>query len=291
MPDLARIIYGPGFKALDTSASNAAPLSRLAGGLRLIRHHEPEFDDHVFSTYPKIAGHQLYPRAKKFMAVLSHEGSTQAKAYRVLWTVQQSPDRQRIMQCVFIRKHCMLRSALKVVAPGKKRLVSPFFNYSTADYDFLPDSVFNTNGSEERLLSRFPFLDAEVVSVSVDAVIYSDRTISGPDRYDLLSRYLAVRAAEHNEGYSLAWKLEKMKAALGPGESLDPAKIASILDYDFQYGMASSQSDNPMAIHRFARSQEAALLKGLLQSRGLAALEAHIARRLSYPHEKLTQAA
>lgn len=254
---------------------------QMAGGLRLIAHNEPGFEDHVSSTYPQIANHELYPKARKFMAVLSHEGSRQAKAYHVLWTIQQSPNRQRTMQAVYIQKHCMLRSAVLNVRPGKKRLVSMFFNYSTSDYNFRPDSA------TLRIPLNFPFLDAEVISVSVDAVIYSDRTIAGPDKYDLRTRYQAVRAAEHNEGYSLSWKLDKMKAALGPGESLDPAKIASILDYDIQYGMAR-QGPDPRSILPVARSQEAAIMKGLLTSRGLARLEANIARRLKFPAERLT---
>lgn len=187
---------------------------QMAGGLRLIAHNEPGFEDHVSSTYPQIANHELYPKARKFMAVLSHEGSRQAKAYHVLWTIQQSPNRQRTMQAVYIQKHCMLRSAVLNVRPGKKRLVSMFFNYSTSDYNFRPDSA------TLRIPLNFPFLDAEVISVSVNAVIYSDRTIAGPDKYDLRTRYQAVRAAEHNEGYSLSWKLDKNApyAAGIPGE-------------------------------------------------------------------------
>jgi hypothetical protein len=255
---------------------------RMAGGLRLIAHDEPEFDDHVSSTYPNIANHEIYPRAKRFMAVLGHEGTRQAKAYRILWTIRQSPNRLRTLQAVFIQKHCMLHSAVKIVKPSNKRLISMFFNYSTADYEFQPGSA------NMEMFSRFPFLDSELISVSVDAAIYSDRTIAGADQYDLRSRYLATRAAEHNEGYSLWWKMEKMKAALGPGESIDPAKIASILDYDIQYGNASSRSGDAKAIHRFARSQEAALMKGLLTSGGLAKLGTNVARRLKFPKEVLT---
>lgn len=274
-------------------SSSPSPVSpnltpRMSGGLRLITSDEPEFDYHVSSTYPQVADHRLYPRARNFMAVLSHEGSRQVKAYRVLWTIQQSPNRQRIMQSVFIRKHCMLREAVKVVKPGKKRLMSPFFNYSTSDYNFDPHRVFKPDGPEERILSRFPFLDAQVVSVSIDAVIYSDHTIAGPDKYDLRIRYLATRAAEHNEGSSLSWKLDMIKAALGPGESLDPAKIVSILDYDIQFGMALSAGTDKKSIIRFARSQEAALMKGLLSSRGLDAFEKNVARRMKYPAERLT---
>lgn len=257
------------------------PPHQMAGGLRLIASDEPEFYDHVSSTYPQIANHEHFPKARKFMAVLSHEGSRQAKAYRVLWTIQQSPNRQRTMQAVYIQKHCMLRSGVLNVRPEKKRLVSMFFNYSTSDYNFRPENA------TLRVPPNFPFLDAELISVSIDAVIYTDRTIAGPDKYDLRTRYLATRAAEHNEGYSLSWKLEKMKAALGPNESIDPGKIASILDYDIPYG-ASRPGTDGAAILRLARSQEAAIMKGLLTSRGLDALVKNVARRVKFPADRLT---
>jgi hypothetical protein len=264
-----------------TTEGATSPPRQMAGGLRLIAYDESGFEDHVSSTYPLIANHELYPKARKFMAVLSHEGSRQAKAYRILWTIQQSPNRQRTMQAVYIQKHCMLRSAVLNVRPGKKRLVSMFFNYSTSDYNFRPESA------TLRVPPNFPFLDAELISVSIDAVIYSDRTIAGPDQYDLKTRYFNTRAAEHNEGYSLSWKLEKMKATLGPNETIDPNQIASILDYDVQYGTSRPGTD-AAAMLRLARSQEAAIMKGLLTSRGLEALEKNVARRVKFPADRLT---
>jgi hypothetical protein len=247
----------------------------MAGGLRLINSDDQEFEDHVSSAYPLIANSEFYPRARKFIAVLRHDGTVDAKAYRVLWTIQQSPSRQRTMMAQYIRKHCMLRSGVLNVKPGSRRLISPFFNYSASDYNFRPENA------TLRIPPRFPFLDAEVVSLSVDAVIYSDGTMAGPDKYDLRSRYLATRAAEHDEGYSLSWKMDKMKATLGPGVTLDPDAIAGILDGDYQYGLAAQGSD-PKAIYAFARSQEAALMKGILTSRGLSALVANVAHRLKF---------
>jgi hypothetical protein len=270
------------FEALSAPPRDPSnPSTQMAGGLRLITPDDQEFEDHVSGTYPLIANSELYPQARKFMAVLHHSGARQAKAYRVLWTIQQSPNRQRTMMAQYIRKHCMLRSAVLNVKPGSRRLISPFFNYSTYDYNAQPGRA------TLRVPPHFPFLDAEVVSVSVDAVIYSDGTVAGPDQYDLRSRYLAIRAAEHDEGYSLSWKMDKMKAALGPGESLDPAAIVGILDGDFQYGLAAQGAD-PKAMYTLARSQEAALMKGILTSRGLGALEANLAHRLKfYRTEKL----
>ena len=40
------------------------------------------------------------------MAVLRHDGSADAKAYRVLWTIQESPTQQRFLTALYIRKHC-----------------------------------------------------------------------------------------------------------------------------------------------------------------------------------------
>ena len=286
MPNLTRILLGSGFYPANAPASAASAHARMAGGLRLIRHDEPEFDYHVSETYPKMPDHPLYSRARKFMAVLHHEGDKHAKAYRVLWTIQQPGGNQRTLQKAYALKHCTTRDNVKTIAPGKKRLISPFFNYSTADYNFRADRVFAPGSMEEGILSRFPYLDAELVSVSVDAAIYDGGTIAGTDQFDLRNQYLAIRAAEHDEGVSVWRKLEKMKAALGQGKNIDRSQVATFLDAHIQYRYPA-QDNSANALYAHARGVEASLLKGLLQTRGIDEFEADVRRRLRYLRDNL----
>lgn len=158
------------------------------GGVRLIAHNEPEFDNRIAEHYPLIANAERYQRASKFLAILQHDGAATAKAYCVPWNLQQSAGRQRTMRALYVHKHAMARNAERVIEPGTERLISPFFNLSRSDYRF------HSENATLRIPSHFPFLDAEVLSVSLDAVIHSTDPASawifGPDVYDLRSKYM-----------------------------------------------------------------------------------------------------
>jgi len=272
----------------DVLASSPAGTSNLPkavkGGVRLIAHDDDEFEPHVSSVYPQIANAELYPQAKKFMAVLRHDGTSLAKSYSVLWVLQQGPGRQRTMRAMYIHKHAMLKVGVRKLQPGSARLVSPFFNYSESDYSAHPATASLT------IPRNFPFLDAELVSVSIDAVIYADGTVAGPDAHDLRSEHLATRYAEHDGGLSVLAHLRKFeKAATDPLQAMAtvPAQIDDLLKKQIEIG-APRQGLKLGDRYLRARAQESAIMQGVLSSGGLVALKQDAARRIRFSKDQLT---
>jgi hypothetical protein len=257
----------------------------VAGGVRLIAHDDPEFEAHVSGNYPRIANSELYPKAKKFMAVLRHDGTVTAKAYCVLWTIQQSPNRQRTMRAMYIHKHSMPKAGERKIEPGTARLISPFFNHSAADFKAHPESA------ELRIPGHFPFLDAEVLSISIDAVIYgsdpANATIAGPDAYDLRSQYLATRYAEHDEAVSVRRNLYRLSQTDDPLQAAAlPAQIDEVLKKHIEIG-APRQGLKLEDRYIRARAQEAAILRGALSAWGLDALKKEAHRRSLFPCDQV----
>ncbi len=272
------------FSSLSQAIQDSPALPRaVPGGVRLIAHDDAEFESRVTSGYPQIANSELYTRAKKFMAFLRHDGTATAKAYCVLWTIQQSLTRQRTMSAMYIHKHSMPKMGERKMEPGTERLISPFFNLSAADYNSNPKTA------ALRIPGHFPFLDADVVSVSIDAMIYGsdpmNATIAGPDAYDLRSQYLATRYAEHDEGVSVLSALQQINV----GDPLQAAtatqeKIQQLMQKHIDVG-ASWQGSTLRDRYIRSRAQEAAIMAAVLSAGGLTALKAEARRRSFFPRD------
>jgi hypothetical protein len=223
------------------------------------------------------------------MAVLRHDGSTTAKAYCVLWTIQQGTNRQRTLRAIYMHKHSMLKKGERKMEPGTERLVSPFFNHSASDHNAHPETAAMT------IPRNFPFLDSEVLSVSIDAIIYgsdpANATIAGPDAFDLQSEYLAVRYAEHDEGVSVRRNLKNLSNGVDPVQAAAalPAQIDEILKNHIDVG-APWQGLKLEDRYMRARAQEAAIMRGTLSAWGLDALKKEAHRRTLFPRDSVTPA-
>lgn len=166
--------------------------------------------------------------------------------------------------------------------PGTERLVSPFFNFSRSDYGFRPEAA------TLRVPIHFPFLDAEVTSVAIDAVIHSTDPASawifGPDVYDLRSQYLATRYAEHDQGVSVLQHLHRLGTTGGLSVAALSTAIDSVLQMHIQIG-APKQGLAMLDRYIRARAQEAAIVRGVLLTGGLEALKADALRRGQFPRD------
>jgi hypothetical protein len=92
-----------------------------------------------------------------------------------------------------IERNLILPKAQQTIAPGKSRLVSPFFNVSDVQYNEYRDP----ERLSARTPARVPWIDGAVQSVEVDAVIHDDSSTAGRDMFHLRESYVAARHAEH----------------------------------------------------------------------------------------------
>ena len=86
--------------------------------------------------------------------------------------------------------------------PGQSRLVTPFFDWSSSSFQSNPRPNWSTALKLAEpggfLISELP--TATAVRVSLDAAVFSDWKLMGPDRYNLARRLRSRRNAEHDEG-------------------------------------------------------------------------------------------
>jgi hypothetical protein len=246
----------------------------VAGGVRLISPDVAEFDGRISSRFAQLVDWEGYPQFKKFMAFIQHDGTVKAKAYCVVWVFQLGDGRQRSIRAHYIHKHLMPKISVRTLESGSERLISPFFNISATDFKAHP------NHAAIKIPPNFPFQDAEVLSVSIDAVIYSDGSVAGQDKYDLRTRYIGTRNAEHDEAFLLLRELSK------PTSTPDSLHADSILEKHFQAGIDAVRTysqDWKKQFYVRALGQEAAIMRNVLSTRGLNALKANALRRIRFP--------
>lgn len=215
------------------------------------------------------------------MAFLRHDGINTAKGYAVVWLIQQGTAPPLSIRAHYIHKHYIPgKTGVRTLEPGSERLISPFFNISAADY--------KAHHATSRIPPNFPFLDAHVVSASIDAVIFDDGSLYGQDDYDLRARYIATRNAEHDEAVLF---LRELKEQASVPDSLT---VDSILEKHFKAGIvaAGTKSSNwRKQFYSRALGQEAAIMRSILSTRGLTSLQADARRRTGYPSTLVNRAA
>lgn len=213
------------------------------------------------------------------MSLLAHDGTMTAKAYSIVWLVEHADGQRHPVLANYVHKHYMPVTAIKTLEPGTHRLVSPFFNLSPVDH------VSYMAHTRSAPVDNPLFANTKVLTASMDAIIYADGTHFGKDLYDLQTRFIITRNAEHDEAVLLLRELD----SLGPvqaGSALPASGTAEILDKHFNAGLAVG-GGNPRAwkmdLYKRTLGQEAAILKGILLSQGHDALIRHVMSRTQYP--------
>jgi len=256
------------------STATLTAVNGVRGGVRLVASGDSEFEASISTGYSKISDMQFFNRFKPLTAILRHEGALTVKAYCVHWLVKEESGGTRNIHAHYILKHSMPKPAVRSLEPGAARLVSPFFNVSLSEYAADPVRVASLVPRE------FPFFDREVMATSLDAVIYSDGSLVGPDLFRLGDRYVASRNAEQDAAISVKRQMRVDGSVAG---------IERMLQRHIEIGVAA-QSAEPKAIYLRSRAQEAVLLQRTLHARGLPALTKEVQRKSRFPRDQVVRA-
>jgi hypothetical protein len=226
--------------------------------LTLIKPGDGDFEPTLTANFPGIEDLNGYSAIQPFLALLRNDTLHFASAYLVEWDTSFSDGQLRKLGISFIQKDSKASDNI-AFAPGKLRLVSPAFNVSPEEYmgmkQFL-GSLISTMGS------RAPFSSANVVSINatVDATIYENGTLIGPDRNHLLIKFQAIEKAEHDEAASVMTLLSS---------NAENAAIVAELTTDVQAGHVSTARGDSSSLYAFYRGREAQALLNLYQHRGV----------------------
>lgn len=140
----------------------------------------------------------------------------------------------------------------------ENRLLSPSYNIHSSEASDL-HILRRINGNNSRMASSVSPHTTVVPTASLDAVIYSDSTIMGPDESEYSKRFVAERNAQHDAGVSVLLARSK-------GESED--QILQRLQRAIAEGEMASTSTAPDHYYKEARGRWAQIMLQVQQHLG-----------------------
>lgn len=198
---LALILFAPFSLWFMCSAAFAqTPLSRL---LTLIQPNNPNFDTVLNQNFPGLQQLAAYQNMRPFLLILQNGTSYPVEAYAVTWETRAPDGHIMRSQVSYIQKHYLPRTELRPLIPGETRLLSPYFNIGPAQYLVQHDTVGQLMASvtaHSPIVSQHLFTS---VAAYIDSVIFADGAYTGPDHFQLVLRYQALRDAERDEANSI----------------------------------------------------------------------------------------
>ena len=241
------------------------------------RHTDADFQTKVSSGFPSLTRWSQYQRLAPLIVTLSNVSLKSTGTYCVLWQLTDAAGLTHFMHCTHIRKHYNLPGTLRTLQPNDVRLVSPFFNFSSAEYPSDPEQL------TPRIPAQVPWLDAVTVTAQVDAIIAEDNTFEGQDLFQLRRQYALRRNAEHDAGVSLRLFLRKNPNATA--QDIDAALSSLAAQSIVSSGTAANN------IYEHGRAQEAQNLRGTLRWHGVAGVIQEAAKRARYNPDRIVGAA
>jgi len=254
--------------------------------LTLIGPDDSHFDDLLNQYYPGIQSMDGFTGERPYLVILQNNTKVAVEAYCIRYETPGVKTRAAGSGCTrFIHAHFAAQAAKesRVVRPGDIYLLSPqMLNETPTDYlveqSFVRDAL-SIESKEAQQAGNPP------VTVTADAVIYSDGHYTGADHNHLLQTYQAYRAAERDEAASVLQKLY-----LGTANK----DLVAVLTKDRTDALKADPSPqgNPTALYQNQylrrRGMEADKLLAIYKKQGQHALKARLNAIVKRPAETIT---
>ena len=215
---------------------------------RLYTSDTPEFASRIPGVLRSVYEGIADPAIKQSTIILVNEDDRAVAGYVIRWTYASNGEKRSFFQ-TFSEERQIDEPAAPIGGFGLKsrdaRLLSPSFN------------VHSSETADSFLLHRINTLGPHTASAAwtkadtpptaqIDAIIYADSTIYGPDETAYGKRFVAERNAMHDEGVSVLLAEEK-------GESLP--QIQERLQRTVSIGQLAATSTSPDHFYLEARAR------------------------------------
>jgi hypothetical protein len=200
-----------------------AQVSRLSASDRAvsaIAGSDPGFDDAAEALYPGLRKDPTFRQIAPLSLLVTHQQGPSVRAFSVSWAVTTPSGSYETPLYYYVSLgppatgHTLsaLGSARRNIVPaGQSRLVTPFFHWTPADYQSKKAVDWKTaiepTDPGEFLVSELP--KATQMKPSLDAVIFTDWKMIGPNKHKLGTKIRARRNAEHDEGVAVLRLMKK----------------------------------------------------------------------------------
>lgn len=254
------------------------PSAVLVKSVTLTRWNDLDFPVAASSGFEDLPSLPAFAKGKDYMSIIRNNHSLAAKAYTVVWTFE-AEGRAHSVHMQYVQKHRMSLAATKPIPPTASRLVSPSFNMSIIEFGIRKSNMIPA------IPDAFPYPGAQVTGSYIDAVIFADHSMEGPDAMNLRDRWVAVRHAEHDAEVAVVRLLKQGMSA----QAISTRLAERTKFYQGQAFGVMRTAPKIAPMYWFARSQEAANLRYILDRQGIAALTQAAEQRMKYAPESLAR--
>ncbi len=263
-----------------TSPSNGgldSPSDRLRPdrhGLILAEVSDPDVAQALDSGYPGLRTDSHLDPFRPLMVYLRNESTQNILAYTVVFHVVPLHGQPEAIHVTIEHRADLpgrIGDLFPVLEPRESRVIGPWFNWGTLKWVDHHETDKFAGLANVRFVSSLSA--AKSVDVSLDAVVFEDNSIVGPDVYDLRSRFESLRNGQRAEGVAVAQMFAENQAL---------SSISGRLQADISLGRDALGKSDRESLEVVARAARASEFAHILQKRGPEALRVAACRLASY---------
>jgi hypothetical protein len=193
----------------------ARPQAVPEGFINITVPSDPGFTSLIETHFPNLLQDANFQKIKSYSVLITNVSGKDINAFSTFWDVQSPtggyelalrhffhPSEKRLRTVHFGVQGNQTRftGQIPAIKAGATRLLTPYFNWSSNYYQRNPkldwSRVLASGAHASFTLHELP--SATAVRVSLDAVIFNQSQVVGPDRANLAKSYAVMRNAEHD---------------------------------------------------------------------------------------------
>ena len=199
----------PLVRATSQSTGLSQSLSSSGHQVDIITPSMPQFKQQLEGMYPGLAGDQRFQRLYPLAALVHISQGPAIRAISLVWNLTTSAG--TFSSPVYFsappgtprgsgKSRTVVTAQVDIIQAGAYKLFTPYFSWTPEAYSEIAatwPSVVQKKMPANFLATQVAL--ATLVEVGLDAVIFNDRTVLGPDVNSLVDRIRVRRNAEHDE--------------------------------------------------------------------------------------------
>lgn len=262
-------------------------LSAPGRAVSIVRPSESAFENYLDTQFPQLRQDPQFQSIAPLAFLMVHTSGPPIHAHSTTWDISTAAGTFKKTFFFYSQPgpQLLISGSRKLLASGEMRLVSPFFNWTPdtfrqkAPVDW--EKIWSRG--ELQLFLKQQANDISNVAVRLDAVIYSDFVMIGPDDWNLANHFRARRNGEHDEAHSLLGltrldsPADRIRAQLTRDQTIQGAAA----------GRAISRSQVFVVKYWRARTRQAAALKSLFEQTSYDDFTATLVRLKSQPKTRV----
>lgn len=175
---------------------------------------DPEFGAHADSLFPGLRQNLNFQLIAPSSIIATNTSGPAIKAVSVRWAIVNRAAGYNTSSFHYVQSGAgtLVSGNKSILSPGETRLITPFFTLSTQEG--VSGFEFKWNRLDAKECEYFKFIVRETqgstrVNSEIDAVVYGDWTLAGPDSSSLGDHLRIRRNAEHDEAVSILKAIAK----------------------------------------------------------------------------------